>query len=159
MQESNPLIRTKLQRPFTRKGLVSRRRLQDQIEQGLLGPLTLITAPAGFGKTTLISSCLVGIGMTTAWLSLDKNDNHHGRFVSYLLASLHAADDSIGNEAAQLLKGAQQSGPETITGAVVENTAEAEQAQQKLDTVTVLNGETRRRHVTPQRFRPGRCPN
>jgi LuxR family maltose regulon positive regulatory protein len=41
----------------------------------LRGPLTLIIAPAGFGKTTLAAACVTGYGMSVAWLSLDKNDN------------------------------------------------------------------------------------
>src|SRR5512143_3889559 len=55
MQKADTLIRTKLHLPFTRPGLVSRPRLQEQIRQGLCGPLTLVTAPAGFGKTTLVA--------------------------------------------------------------------------------------------------------
>ncbi len=54
--QSDSLIRTKLRLPFTRPGLVSRPRLQERIAQGLRGPLTLITAPAGFGKTTLVAT-------------------------------------------------------------------------------------------------------
>lgn len=52
MEKAAPLIRTKLRLPFTRLELVPRPRLQARISAGLCGPLTLITAPAGFGKTT-----------------------------------------------------------------------------------------------------------
>ena len=55
MQKADTLIRTKLRLPFLRLELVPRPRLQAQIAQGLRGPLTLITAPAGFGKTTLVA--------------------------------------------------------------------------------------------------------
>ena len=55
MQKTDPLIRTKLRLPFTRPELVLRPRLQEQIAHGLRGPLTLITAAAGFGKTTTFS--------------------------------------------------------------------------------------------------------
>ena len=96
MQKADPLIRTKLRLPFTRPGLVPRPRLQEQIAQGLRGPLTLITAPAGFGKTTLVASCVAGCGMPVAWLSLDKNDNQAGRFLTYLIAALQEADNRIG---------------------------------------------------------------
>jgi LuxR family maltose regulon positive regulatory protein len=85
MQKADTLIRTKLHLPFTRPGLVSRPRLQEQIAQGLRGPLTLITAPAGFGKTTLVASCVTGCGMPVAWLSLDKDDNQVERFLNYLV--------------------------------------------------------------------------
>src|SRR5512135_1008272 len=108
MQKDDPLLRTKLRLPFTRPELVPRPRLQEQVAQGLRGPLTLITAPAGFGKTTLVASCIVSCGLPIAWLSLDKNDNQAGRFLRYLVASLQEADNTIGNEAAQLLAALQQ---------------------------------------------------
>src|SRR5512139_3699617 len=99
MQKADPLIRTKLRLPFTRPGLVPRPRLQEQVVQGLRGPLTLVTAPAGFGKTTLAASCVTGCGMPVAWLSLDKDDNQAGRFLAYLVAAVRGADPAIGCEA------------------------------------------------------------
>ena len=114
MQATGPIIRTKLHLPFTRPGLVSRPRLQEQIVQGLGGPLTLITAPAGFGKTTLAASCVASSGMPVAWLSLDKNDNQTGRFLIYLVAALQEADPAIGSEAAQLAAAVPQVRPEAV---------------------------------------------
>ena len=108
MRKSDPLIRTKLRLPFIRPGLISRPRLQAQIWRGLLGPLTLITAPAGFGKTTLVAACLPDCGLPVAWLSLDKDDNQPGRFLSYMIAALHDADPTIGAEPAQRLAASQQ---------------------------------------------------
>src|SRR5512146_184506 len=107
MHKADPLLRTKLRLPFTRPGLVSRPRLQQQIGQGLCGPLTLVTAPAGFGKTTLVAACVAVCGMPVAWLSLDKDDNRTGRFLNYLVAAFQAADHSIGSEAAQLMAAGQ----------------------------------------------------
>jgi LuxR family transcriptional regulator, maltose regulon positive regulatory protein len=72
MQKTDRLITTKLRLPFTRTGLVSRPRLREQVTQGLCRRLTLITAPAGFGKTTLVASCVANCGLPVAWLSLDK---------------------------------------------------------------------------------------
>ena len=118
MKKADLLIRTKLRLPFTRTELVDRPRLQEQIAQGLRGPLTLITAPAGFGKTTLVASCVAGRGIPVAWLSLDKNDNQAGRFLNYLVAALQEADHTIGNEAAQLAA-AQQAPPETILTSLI----------------------------------------
>ena len=63
MPKVDSLIRTKLRLPFTRSALVPRPRLQEQVAQGLRGPLTLVIAPAGFGKTTLVASCVAGCGM------------------------------------------------------------------------------------------------
>jgi ATP/maltotriose-dependent transcriptional regulator MalT len=119
MQKAAPLIRTKLRLPFTRPGLVSRPRLQQQIAQGLCGPLTLITAPAGFGKTTLAASCIATCGFPLAWLSLDKDDNQVERFLQYLVAALNEVDDTIGNEAAQLVASAQQAPPEAVLTSLI----------------------------------------
>jgi LuxR family transcriptional regulator, maltose regulon positive regulatory protein len=114
MQKADPLIRTKLRLPHTRPELVPRPRLQEQIAQGLRSPLVLIIAPAGFGKTTLVASCVANCGMPVAWLSLDTNDNQAERFLNYLAAALHGADQTIGNEAAQLLAEPQQAPPEVV---------------------------------------------
>ena len=119
MQAADPLIHTKLRLPFTRPGLVSRPRLQEQIVQGLCGPLTLVTAPAGFGKTTLVASCVTGCGMPVAWLSLDRDDNQAGRFLTYLIAAFQAADPRIGSEAAQLMSGIQQAPPEAVLTSLI----------------------------------------
>jgi len=114
MQKADPLIRTKLRLPFTRQGLVSRPRLQTRMAEGLRGPLTLITAPAGFGKTTLVASCIADCRKPVAWLSLDKNDNQTGRFLSYLVAALQSVDNRIGSEADQLLRAPQPAPPEAV---------------------------------------------
>jgi LuxR family maltose regulon positive regulatory protein len=119
MQKADTLIRTKLHLPFTRKEQVSRPRLQKQITQGLRGPLTLITAPAGFGKTTLVASCISTCGMPVAWLSLDKDDNQAERFLNYLVAALQNADNSIGEATAQFMAASQQPPPETVLTSLV----------------------------------------
>ena len=119
MNKTDPLIRTKLHLPFTRPELVPRPRLQEQIAQGLRGPLTLITAPAGFGKTTLVASCVAGCGMPVAWLSLDKDDNQAERFLNYLVAALQEADHTIGSEAAQLMAASQQAPPEAVLTSLI----------------------------------------
>ncbi|MFN2234198.1 MAG: LuxR C-terminal-related transcriptional regulator [Anaerolineales bacterium] len=114
MQKVTPLLRTKLRRPFTRPELVNRPKLQEQIAQGLRRPLTLIAAPAGFGKTTLVASYIVSCGLPVAWLSLDKDDNQVERFLNYLIAALHDFENRIDSEAVQLIMGMQQAPPETI---------------------------------------------
>jgi LuxR family maltose regulon positive regulatory protein len=118
-QQADTLIRTKLRRPFTRLELVARPRLQARMAEGLRRPLTLITAPAGFGKTTLVASCAAACGMPVAWLSLDKDDNRTGRFLRYLVAALREADPTIGTEAAQLLAAAREAPPQVILTSVI----------------------------------------
>jgi len=119
MQRADTLIRTKLRLPFTRPSLVHRPRLQAQIAEGLRGPLTLITAPAGFGKTTLVASCIASCGLPIAWLSLDRDDNQAGRFLNYLVAALQETDHTTGSEAAQLLAASQQAPPEAILTSLI----------------------------------------
>jgi len=119
MQKIDPLIRTKLRLPFTRPNLVARPRLQAQVAQGLCSPVTLITAPAGFGKTTLVASCIADCGLQAAWLSLDKDDNQASRFLHYLVAALQEADQTIGSEAAQLLAASQQAPPEAVLTSLI----------------------------------------
>ena len=86
---------------------------------GLRGPLTLITAPAGFGKTTLVASWFAGCGMPIAWLSLDKNDNQADRFLTYLVAAVQEADPSTGSEAAQLLAAARPAPAEAVLTSLI----------------------------------------
>ena len=71
MHKSNLLIHTKLTLPSLRKRVVARPRLQEQILYGLQCPLTLVIAPAGFGKTILVASSILEGGIPVAWLSLE----------------------------------------------------------------------------------------
>ncbi len=85
-----PILATKLYIPPTRSGLVVRPRLVERLNAGLPGRLTLVSAPAGFGKTTLVCAWLTGCGRPAAWLSLDAGDNDPARFLMYLVAALQA---------------------------------------------------------------------
>jgi LuxR family maltose regulon positive regulatory protein len=82
------LRRTKFYRPAAPQDLVIRPRLLDKLSQGLSRPLTLVSAPAGYGKTILVSSFLEACALPWTWLSLDKNDNDLRLFLDYLLAAL-----------------------------------------------------------------------
>lgn len=79
---------TKLFAPRQRQGIVAREHLVQRIEQGRARPLTLVVAPAGFGKSTLVSQWLSKTKIPVSWLSLDAADNDPLHFLSYLLASL-----------------------------------------------------------------------
>ncbi len=128
MQKADLLIRTKLRPPFIRPALVPRPRLQARVMEGLRGPLTLIIAPAGFGKTTLIASCIAACGMPIAWLSLDKDDNQEGRFLSYLIAALQEVTPTVGSEAARLMTVSPQASPEVVLTHLINDLARANTA-------------------------------
>ena len=87
---SADLIHTKLSIPPSRAQLVHRERLYHRLDESILNKLTLITAPAGFGKTTLLSSWVEQQRIPIAWYTLDDGDNDPDRFLSYLLTALNA---------------------------------------------------------------------
>ncbi len=109
-----PLLATKLHRPLPRAHLVRRPQLAARLTQGAVGPLTLVSAPAGFGKTTLLAQWLAESGMPVAWLSLEPGDNEPVRFLSYLIAALQTLDPHLGAVALTLLQMPQQARAETV---------------------------------------------
>ncbi|MBN2393451.1 MAG: AAA family ATPase [Anaerolineae bacterium] len=88
-----PLLKTKLYLPPIRSELVARPRLLARLRQALDAghKLTLISAPAGFGKSTLLSDCASKCGVPVGWLSLDEDDNDAARFWTYVVAALQTA--------------------------------------------------------------------
>ena len=119
MHKSSALLHTKICLPFVRPSLVGRPRLQKQIGQGLRVPLTLIIAPAGFGKTTLTASSVARFGMSVAWLSLDQSDNLDGHFLTYMIAALQSADSQIGSDAARLIAGIEHASPQAVLTSLI----------------------------------------
>ena len=87
---SAPILATKLYIPPPRPKIVLRPRLIERLNEGLSAgrKLTLISASAGFGKTTLVSEWIAGCERPVAWLSLDEGDNDPARFLTYLVAAL-----------------------------------------------------------------------
>jgi LuxR family maltose regulon positive regulatory protein len=98
------LLATKLHRPRPRSQLVSRSRLIERLQQGMERALTLVSAPAGFGKTTLLVQWLAESGTPFAWLSLEAEDNEPLRFFSYVLAALQTLHPQLGTMAHVLLE-------------------------------------------------------
>jgi LuxR family maltose regulon positive regulatory protein len=93
---TTPLLTTKLYISPVRPELVSRPRLIERLNQGMTRKLTLISAPAGFGKTTLLSEWIAGCGRPVAWLSLDKEDNDPARFLAYIITALQTIHRELG---------------------------------------------------------------
>ncbi|MCJ7551360.1 MAG: helix-turn-helix transcriptional regulator, partial [Anaerolineae bacterium] len=89
------LLTTKMTIPRTQPKLVVRPHLVAQLDSGLRRRLTLVSAPAGFGKTTLVAAWADGLDVPTAWLSLDDGDNDPVRFLSYLIAAFDHANAGL----------------------------------------------------------------
>ena len=116
-----PILATKLYIPPPRAGLVQRARLIEQLNEGLSArcKLTLISAPAGFGKTTLVSEWLAGSHRPVAWLSLDEGDNDPASFLAYLVAALQTIAANIGKGVLVILQSPQPPPIESILTALL----------------------------------------
>jgi len=117
-----PILATKLYIPQPRPKLVHRARLLERLNGGLQRKFTLISAPAGFGKTTLVSEWVAGVARPTAWLAVDEGDNDPKRFLACLVAALQTLTLSsqtgqavpIGKGLLALLQSAQPPPLETV---------------------------------------------
>ena len=92
--------------PPPRREQVLRQRLIDRLNQGIMGKLVLVSGPAGFGKTTILSEWAAQCPHPVAWLSLDEKDNDWKRFVIYLVRALQKKVGDIGGEILELLQSA-----------------------------------------------------
>jgi len=109
-----PLLATKLYRPLPRAHLVRRSHLMERLTEGAQGPLMLLSAPAGFGKTTLLAQWLAERGTRAAWLSLDAGERDPARFLTYLVAAVQTLVLNLGAEVVRLLHSSQPPPIETL---------------------------------------------
>ena len=118
---STPILATKLYIPPPRSKIVLRSRLIERLNEGLSAgrKLTLISASAGFGKTTLVSEWVAGCGRPVAWLSLDEGDNDPTRFLTYFIAALQTIDVNIGAGVLGVLQSPQPPPIESILTALL----------------------------------------
>jgi LuxR family maltose regulon positive regulatory protein len=106
----SPLLETKLRIPRGRRRLVARPRLIERLSRGAESALTLVSAAAGFGKTTLLTEWLAAApadGPTAAWLSLDQRDDDPTLFWTYFVTALKTAAPGVGAGALSLLQSSQ----------------------------------------------------
>jgi LuxR family maltose regulon positive regulatory protein len=114
---ATPLLTTKLYIPPTRPELISRPRLIERLNAGLHRKLTLVSAPSGFGKTTLLSEWASqqvsesASGRPVAWLSLDEDDNDLACFLAYFVAALQTIEGNVGKG---VLAALQSPGPVNV---------------------------------------------
>lgn len=102
-----PLLESKVHIPRPRGGLVRRARLAERLAGGALPAVVLVSAPAGFGKTTLLTEWLAGGGARTrptAWLSLDRRDGDPAVFWSYVVAAVRKVAADVGTDALSTLQ-------------------------------------------------------
>ena len=130
------LLTTKLYIPPTRPELVPRQRLVERLNQGLNRKLTLISAPAGFGKTTLVSEWVAQLrsrpayesqnNYRVAWLSLDEGDNDLVRFLAYFIAALNRLEGieaAVGEDVLPMLHASQPLPTEALLTSLVNDIA------------------------------------
>ncbi len=120
---STPILATKLYIPPPRPGVVNRRRLLGRLDEGLYRKLTLISAPAGFGKTTLVSEWAAGCQPPVAWLSLDEGDNVPSRFLVSLVSALQTIKPNTGAGMLSVLQAPQPPPIEGILAALLNEIA------------------------------------
>ena len=120
---SDQILLTKIQVPRLRPQRVERSRLSARLEQGAWGRLTLVCAPAGFGKTTLLADWARQSGRTVAWLALDDGDNIPDRFFTYLVAALARVLPGVGEAAQAMLRGPQPVQPEALIASLINDLA------------------------------------
>ena len=112
-----PLLATKFFVPHRRRNVVPRARLRQRLQRGTEVKLTLVAAPAGFGKTTLLADWLAAVSpedATVAWLSLDQSDDDPASFWTYLVAALQTVLPEVGADTLVLLKSPQPPAIESV---------------------------------------------
>ena len=118
-----PVLSTKLYIPRLRPYVVSRPRLLEKLNKVKERKLALISAPAGFGKTTLLSDWINQAKMPAAWISLDAGDNDIVHFLIYLIASLHQIKIDVGRVTLTMLETPQPPPVEIVLAALINDIA------------------------------------
>ncbi|HSB00138.1 MAG TPA: hypothetical protein VLE49_05775, partial [Anaerolineales bacterium] len=123
-EQPESLLETKLFIPSIRLKQVDRPRLIEQLNQGLDKALILVSAPAGYGKTTLISNWLRETNLPSSWVSLDENDNDLLHFLQYFIAALQRVIPGIGADLLGMLRGMQPAPIDTFMNLLVNKITE-----------------------------------
>ncbi|MBD8022645.1 LuxR C-terminal-related transcriptional regulator [Microbacterium gallinarum] len=117
---SSPILETKLFRPKTRRQTVARPRLLKTLDRGIDGRVTLVSAPAGFGKSTLLGAWIADAAKredgdhAVAWLSLDSGDNDPALFWTYVIAALRTVVPDVGSETLASIEAPGSPSPQSL---------------------------------------------
>ena len=136
------LLTTKLHVPRPRPDFVPRQRLLVRLAEGAARELTLVCAPAGFGKTTLLADWAHRMEQPVAWLSLDEADNDPVRFWRYTAAALEEASEGIAKTVAALLRGPPPPLEAVVTVVVNQMSARSDRLTLVLDDLHVVEAES-----------------
>jgi LuxR family maltose regulon positive regulatory protein len=125
---STPILATKLYAPQPRPNVVLRPCLIERLDEGLQSRLILVSAPAGFGKTTIVSEWTAGCkrlepAVRPAWLSLDEGDSDSVRFLAYLVAALQTVAADVGQGVLGMLQSPQPPPTESMLSTLVNEIA------------------------------------
>ncbi len=138
-----PLVETKLFVPRPRRTTVARPELRERLARGAHARLTLLAAPAGFGKTTLLAEWLAGAtaqDRSVAWVSLDESDARAASFWTYVIAALQTVVPGIGAGAVPLLQSAQPPVGDVLATVLNELTAVPNEIYLVLDDYHLVDG-------------------
>jgi ATP/maltotriose-dependent transcriptional regulator MalT len=126
---ADPLLVTKASLPMLRPVLVPRKEVLKQLSEGVQDGhlLTLVSAPAGYGKTTTIRMWVEEAGYPVAWVTLDKSDNDLGQFLTYVLTALGQAGDHLGQDALDVVENAQEINLQQVLGLLLSNLHDLDQ--------------------------------
>jgi LuxR family transcriptional regulator, maltose regulon positive regulatory protein len=125
-EHTTPLLRTKLHPVRPQPGLVDRERIMTLLDEIPSRRLTLISASAGFGKTTAISAWLERSQYSAAWVSLDAGDNALNRFLNYVVVALQTVDPSIGTAVRRLIESNAMPATSVLVDALINDLAQLE---------------------------------
>jgi LuxR family maltose regulon positive regulatory protein len=120
---TQPLLATKLFAPPPSSRTVERPRLTQRLDAGLQGKLSLVCAPAGFGKSTLLGAWVEACEHPSAWLSLDEGERDADQFVACLTASLRSVSDDLGDGALALAQARPRPSPQAVLAHLINRLA------------------------------------
>jgi LuxR family maltose regulon positive regulatory protein len=136
-RERDQLLATKVSIPRPCPDRLARARLFQRLDEGIAQALILVSAPAGFGKTTLLADWATRANLPVAWLSLDEADNDPARFWRYVVAALDRAREGLGEQLLSLLDAPTPlSGQGVVTALIERLEAQPEELVLVLDDTT-----------------------
>src|SRR5512134_3759917 len=114
----DPLLMTKVSLPKLRHMLVPRKKVLRQLSEGVQEGhlLTLVSAPAGYGKTTTLRMWVEEAGCPVAWVTLEKSDNDLKQFFTYVLTALGQAEENLGQAALEVVENTREIDLQCILG-------------------------------------------